>query len=213
MASGRLLQFFSRPSTAAQKNHFKKPSVIQWQDTGKVFYLLDTLKLSYEGEFGLVTLEQVNINQLEGLLASISKPRSQYFRRRTTAGQDAAVHLSVCGVTWQEHKNQLRIKAIADAAVFRAKDHLLRDTQAIFQHAELAADDTAAVTHSPLTTAGVLTASSLSHQQFIARLKAANAQLSNRYRQKITINRHHFKQLFSPHEQQFFQQQLGINIG
>ena len=212
MASGKLLRFFGKPLKNKKKHPTQTPKPTPWQDTGRVFYLLDTLKLSYEGERGLVTLERVDIDTLEELLQDISQPQAGHFRRRTTAGQSLAVHLSVCGVTWQEYGDQQRIKAIADAAVLRTKDPQLIDTQAIFKHADLSYDDAKAAVSTPLTTPGAFVYSRITPRQFIDRLLSANSALLPRYRNSITLRRQNFEQLFSSYEQQVLLQQANIKV-
>lgn len=105
----------------------EKPQTISlWEDTGKVFYIENTLKLTYESNSGSITLEKLSMQALPDLINNISLlPENSPLAIKNTANQKSAFNISLCGVTWQKNANATRIKAIPDAALLRMPNSLL----------------------------------------------------------------------------------------
>jgi hypothetical protein len=172
-----------------------------WRDTGQVYYLLNTLKLSYESEYGAVTFENLNVSSLTALLAELQNTQHTHLKQKVTAGQTFAYSISLCGVTWEEHQDSTRVKAIAEAAMLRSTQNDFVRSQAVFKHQSLLEHDD--ILNAPTATnkAGVFTYSNVSIKQFVAQLEHTNATISQDLRRRINVQPDNFKRLFSEREQ------------
>ena len=77
-------------------------SISIWQDTGKVYYLENTLKLSYESDLGKVTIEDLNLDKLRGVLEQISNKDRSLQNQKAVANVQDALTIRICAVTWQK---------------------------------------------------------------------------------------------------------------
>jgi hypothetical protein len=172
-----------------------------WQDTGQVYYLVNTLKLSYESEYGPVTFENLNLHSLRSLLDELKHTQTPHLKQKVTAGQTYAYNISLCGVTWQQNENSTRIKAITESAVLRSLSSDFKRSQAVFKHEVFLEHHDILNAPSTNNQNGVFTYSNVSIEQFIRHLEQANAEISSDLKRRISVNPENFKALYSNHEQ------------
>lgn len=172
-----------------------------WRDTGQVYYLLNTLKLSYESEYGPVTFENLNLNSLRSLLNELNNAKSPHLKQKVTAGHTCAYNISLCGVTWQQNEDGTRIKAIPESAMLRCVSSDFKRSQAVFKHEVFLEHHDILNAPSVNHQNGVFTYSNVSVEQFIRQLEQANADISSDLKRRISVNPENFKALYSAHEQ------------
>ncbi|MBE1301931.1 MAG: hypothetical protein GJ680_18750 [Alteromonadaceae bacterium] len=182
----------------------REPSEVSvWRDTGEVYYLENTLKLSYQSNSGAITLEKVHLNNLADVLQQIDSiaPDSP-LARVDVANQASAFNISLCAVTWQKKDGSVRIKAIPDAALLRSKTSCFSKSQAVFRHAFLLEHDDLLSPTLSHTKEGVFTYNRVSIAQFTQQIQQANAKLANVYKKAISVKHDNFTNAFTDHENQ-----------
>ncbi|MCG7496411.1 hypothetical protein MHO82_06020 [Vibrio sp. Of7-15] len=167
-----------------------------WQRCGHIYYLLNTLKLSYESHCGRVTYEKLNFASLHELCAELQK--GQYIAPKETAHLPELFSLSVCGVCWEEFGAQVRTKAIPEAACIRFENIEYSASEAKFQMAYRMTDD--GVT--PLCNqAGfdkaVRRINNISVAEFIRFLEACNTRIPRNLVNKLGIRSENFDSVFT----------------
>ena len=179
----------------------KRHTVSVWEDTGEVFYLENTLKLTYQSNNGTVTMEKLPLESIGGVLRTIDNmPSGSPLGRLTVANQDSAYSLSLCAVTWQTNQNSVRVKAIADAAILRSSTACFSQSQAVFRHAFLLEHDDLLSVSLNSAKEGVFTYNRVSVEDFSAQITQANAKLSDRFRKAINVQKDNFDSAFTEHE-------------
>ena len=171
-----------------------------WQDTGEIMYLFDTIKLSYESEYGEVTYEKLKMEDIEVILQDIENAASPAMRQKVTAEQTAEIRISICGISWQTHNGQIRAKAIPEAAVLRSTSARFDSSQAVFKHADLIANLDRELLFLPNQT-NVFRYNEVSVNAFFEQLKAINARFSQDKNNLICLNKANYDAPFSDHEQ------------
>lgn len=198
----RILSSLPRPSGQATAN---SPSVSSktsyWQDTGQIYYLLNTLKLSYEGEHGQVSFEGLSPQALASLLSDIEADCSVHLRPKVTAQHTASLNISVCAVSWQSREGETRIKAIDSAAVLRSTTPCFSKSQAVFKHAGYVSDNTSAP-HTLPNQASLYTYDNVTPTQFLEKLVEVNADIPSQQVNKLPTNPNNFRRVFTPGEEQ-----------
>ncbi len=91
-----------------------------WQAQSDVYYLFDTIKLCYRSSSGQVTIEQIPLDDLKAVIYS----------HIPLIADGESYSVSVCAVGSEVCGNKRRVKAIANAAIFRARAHT---SQALIQ--------------------------------------------------------------------------------
>jgi IS30 family transposase len=171
-----------------------------WRDTGQVYYMLNTLKLSYETQYGPVTFENLNLETLPKLLSDLEASTSKSLKQKETAEQKDAYVISLCGVTWEENENGTRVKAITEAAMLRSTQSDFRRSQAVFKHEQFLEHNDILNAPSLADKKGVFTYSNISIEQFVHQLERANSTISDNLRRRINVQPDNFKKLFSENE-------------
>ncbi|TMP80038.1 hypothetical protein CWB73_12225 [Pseudoalteromonas phenolica] len=192
----------------------EKPQTISlWEDTGKVFYIENTLKLTYESNSGSITLEKLSMQALPDLINNISLlPENSPLAIKNTANQKSAFNISLCGVTWQKNTNATRIKAIADAALLRSQTACFSKSQAIFRHATLLEHDDLLTSSLIQPKAGQFIYNRITVEQFTQQIKIANKRISEDLRKKVLINQDNFDSPFTEHESEEIERLIDINL-
>ena len=178
-----------------------------WQCCGHIYYLLDTLKLTYESHCGRVTYEKLNLESLHELCNELQ--RGRYIAPKYTAHLPEIFSLSVCGVCWEELGSQVRTKAIPDAACIRFEsiDHVA--SEAKFQMSYRLSDDgmTPLANQAGFDRA-VRRVTNISVSEFIRFLKACNTHIPQHFVSKLAIRSENFDSIFTPTESHLLSQTL-----
>lgn len=192
----------------------EKPQTISlWEDTGKVFYIENTLKLTYESNGGSITLEKLSMQALPDLINNISLlPENSPLAIKNTANQKSAFNISLCGVTWQKNANATRIKAIPDVALLRSQTACFSKSQAIFRHATLLEHDDLLTSSLIQPKAGQFIYNRITVEQFTQQIKIANKRISEDLRKKVLINQDNFDSPFTEHESEEIERLIDINL-
>lgn len=206
----RLKTRSNKPALIKQK---EEQAVSIWQDTGQVYYLENTVKLTYTSNSGVMTLEKLSLNELPDVINALdAMPTGSPLARATVAEQDDAYVLSVCGVTWQKSQDSVRIKALPEAALLRSKTHCFTKSQAVFKHAFLLEHDDLLTPSVGSKKEGVYTYNRISIKEFTQQLERANERIAPPMRKAIPVHSDNFKTAFTEHEQKAIDVLLGDNI-
>lgn len=171
-----------------------------WEDTGRLYFLLDTLKLSFESEVGLVTYERLSIDMVKDILQQIKAGKSAAFRQKVVAEQTSEIRISVCGMTWQTLHGQSRTRAITEAAVLRSTEPDFFKSQALFKHADRQADLDPNILSLP-NQGNVFTYDRVSVSDFFTQIKTINTRFEPENKASINLNRENYLAPFSDNEQ------------
>lgn len=186
-----------------------------WHDTGQVYYLENTLKLTYQSKSGPITIEKLSLHAVADVLAQLQAlDASSPLSRQEVANQTDAFSISVCGVTWQKSSDgtSTRIKALPEAALLRSPTACFSKSQAVFKHAFLLEHDDLLTPTTSSGHAGVYTYNRISIAEFTQQLAAANARLASKDRRKITVGFDNFNTAFTEHEQQAIEAIIGTPL-
>lgn len=175
-----------------------------WIDTDVIYYLLNTIKLSYESKNGLVTFEKLNTSDLLELLEQIKTTTQSHLSVRKIANSSTIIKISVCGMTWQAKDRKKRVKAINEAAVLRLRGEEFSKSQAIFKHANLQEDGNTDQLLSCMMNPLLFNYENISITQFVEILEEQNARLPSTYTHRNHLNYENFRELFSQHEIEAF---------
>lgn len=214
----RLSSGLNKQSLASQQNkkhinNHKNDAVSIWQDTGQVYYLENTLKLTYTSNSGVMTLEKLSLNELPDVIKALdAMPAGSPLARATVAQQDDAYVVSVCGVTWQKSHDSVRIKALPEAAMLRSKTHCFTKSQAVFKHAFLLEHDDLLTPSIGGKKEGVYTYNRISIEDFTQQLARANERIAPPMRKSIPVHSDNFKTAFTEHEKTVIDVVLGHNV-
>ena len=173
-----------------------------WRDTGQVYYMTNTLKLSYESKFGPVTYENLTLESLPLLLEELSASNNPLLQQKETADQKDAFVISMCGVTWEENENSTRVKAITEAAMLRSVQSDFKKSQAVFKHEYFLEHNDVLNAPSLSNNKGVFTYANISIAEFVAQIELANTHISADLKRRISVQPDNFKSLFSAAEEQ-----------
>ena len=177
-----------------------------------MYYLENTLKLAYQSNSGLITLEKLSLNSITETIAQIeSLPLNSPMAVARTAGQKSAFNISICGVTWQKNEHTQRIKAIAGAALLRSQTAYFSQSQAVFKHASLLEHEDILTSQFAHSQNGMYDYNGISISQFTAQLKAANARLHNDLGRQVYIRAENFDTTFTEHESQQLDALIGFD--
>lgn len=178
-----------------------------WHHCGHIYYLLSTLKLSYESHCGRVTYEKINLDSLRELCTELQK--GDHIAPKDTAHLPELFSLSVCGVCWEELGSQVRTKAIPEAACIRFENIDYTASEAKFQMASRMTDD--GVT--PLTNQtgfdkAIRRINNISVFEFIRFLEACNTRIPRHLVSRLAIRSENFDSIFTLTESNFLEQLL-----
>lgn len=178
-----------------------------WQHCGHIYYLLNTLKLSYESHCGRVTYEKLNLDSLHELCAELQ--RGQHIAPRGMAHLPELFSLSVCGVCWEELGTQIRTKAIPEAACIRFENIEYTASEAKFQMSYRMSDDgvTPLVNQAGFDRA-VRRINNISVSEFIHFLQTCNSHIPRHLISKLAIRSENFDSVFTLTESHFLKQVL-----
>lgn len=171
-----------------------------WEETGRMYYLPATLKLSYESELGLVTHEKLSFEDVLGILDELKLARTKAFTQRVIAGQSTEIRLSICGITWQTLDNKTRSRAVTEAAVLRTTDPAFVKSQAVFKHADRIADLDPNILTLPNQT-NVFTYEQITPAQFLTQIIELNKRFHPDEESQLTTTRENYLSTFTEHEQ------------
>lgn len=170
--------------TAQAKQHPEQAQQDFWDNTGDVYYLLETAKLSYRTALGLITVEHLPLNEgaqaLNTLLTKIFADLKQFEAQQV---KQQPVCLQVCAMTWERLGAAKRVRGISNAAKMR-----------FFR-----ADQRGADVHFHHEVQGELL--DLSVQQFLDYLQQHNQRVLAKYQQTTLLRASNFQSLFSHSEQ------------
>lgn len=195
-----IINWISRSENNTQLAPVQKTTTSIWRDTGQVYYFLNTLKLSYQSEYGSVSFENLNLDSLTSLLSELRTTQQHHLKQKVTAGQTFAFNISLCAVTWEESADSTRVKAIAEAAMLRSVNSDFLRSQAVFKHESFLEHNDILNAPSISNQSGLYTYSNISIEQFVGQLVHANSTISNDLKRRINVQPENFKQLFSEHE-------------
>lgn len=198
----RLLKRNSKPNMLVKDE--VKESI--WRDTGQVFYMTNTLKLTYASKYGPVTHENLSLATLPELLNEIRNSNNALLQQKETAEQKDAFVISMCGVTWQENAESTRIKAISEAAMLRSIHADFKKSQAVFKHEYFLEHNDVLNAPSISNTHGIFTYANISIEEFVNQIELANMKISKELQNRIPVQPANFKSLFSEHEAQALNQ-------
>ncbi|APD86792.1 hypothetical protein BM527_12200 [Alteromonas sp. Mex14] len=203
--------FKARDAEIAPPNKHTGDAVSIWRDTGQVYYLENTLKLTYQSNSGAITIEKVSLESLPRVLKELQNlDVNSPLARQEVANQTDAFYVSVCGVTWQRSSdgNNVRIKALPEAAVLRSPTACFTKSQAVFKHAFMLEHDDLLSPTSSSSKPGIYTYNRISIADFTEQLKRSNAQIAPSHKAKVGIQYENFKSAFTEHEQAIIDQCL-----
>ena len=203
--------FKARDAEIAHSNNHTGDAVSIWHDTGQVYYLENTLKLTYQSNSGAITIEKVSLESLPRVLKELQNlDVNSPLARQEVANQTDAFYVSVCGVTWQRSSdgNNVRIKALPEAAVLRSPTACFTKSQAVFKHAFMLEHDDLLSPTSSSNKPGIYTYNRISIADFTEQLKRSNAQIASPHKAKVGIQYENFKSAFTEHEQAIIDQCL-----
>lgn len=184
-----------------------------WKDTGQVYYLENTLKLTYQSNAGKITIEKLSLSSLPEVLAELQGlDNASTLSRKEVANQVDAFSVSVCGVTWQtSHDGQsVRIKALPEAATLRSPTACFTKSQAVFKHAFMLEHDDL-LTPTSSNKPGVFTYNRISITDFIDQLTLSNEKIAQSQKAKITVGNENFESAFTEHEQSIIEKYIKPN--
>ena len=187
-------------------------AVSVWHDTGQVYYLENTLKLTYQSKSGPITIEKLSLNAIAEVLTQLQAlDASSPLSRQEVANQTDAFNISICGVTWQKSSDgsTTRIKALPEAALLRSPTACFSKSQAVFKHAFLLEHDDLLTPTTSSGRPGVFTYNRISIAEFTQQIAAANARLSGKDKPAITVGFDNFNTAFTEHEQQTIEAIIG----
>lgn len=205
----------SRKESTSLSTEQDNQVVSVWHDTGQVYYLENTLKLTYQSKSGPITIEKLSLHAVADVLAQLQAlDASSPLSRQEVANQTDAFNISVCGVTWQKSSDgtSTRIKALPEAALLRSPTACFSKSQAVFKHAFLLEHDDLLTPTTSSGRAGVYTYNRISIAEFTQQLAAANARLASKDRRKITVGFDNFNTAFTEHEQQAIEAIIGTPL-
>ena len=198
-----LKRFQAQRDCAVENPSINNTAVSLWKDTGQVYYLENTLKLTYQSNAGKITIEKLSMTSLPQVLAELQALDTvSTLARKETANQVDAFSVSVCGVTWQTADNgqSVRIKALPEAATLRSPTACFTKSQAIFKHAFMLEHDDL-LTPASLSKPGIFTYNRISLNDFISQLALANEKLANGQKATVSVGHQNFETAFTDHEQ------------
>lgn len=202
MLSKIIKRLINRPSQRSSIIRSSDEAISLWQDTGQVYYLENTIKLTYTSNSGEITLEKLTIDGLRSAVQAIdAMPDNSPFARANVANQDDAFVISICGVTWQKNDNSVRIKAIPEAALLRSKTACFSKSQAVFRHALLLEHDDLLTPVSAGGQGGAFTYNRISLAAFTDQIARSNARIAPKGKYAITVGGDNFSTAFTEHEQ------------
>ena len=204
-----VINWISRSKKNTQLAPVQESTASIWRDTGQVYYFLNTLKLSYESDYGSVSFENLNLDSLTSLLSELRNTQQPHLKQKVTAGQTFAFSISLCGVTWEENADSIRVKAISEAAMLRAVNSDFTRSQAVFKHESFLEHNDILNAPSISNNGGIYTYSNISIEQFVEQLEHANSTISNNLKRRINVQPENFKQLFSELEKTVLDNLLG----
>jgi flagellar basal body rod protein FlgC len=204
-----LKRLFKRDAVKANNSVTTNEHISIWEDTGQVYYLENTLKVCYESNSGRITLEKLSLKDLSDVIQAIeSLTADSPMAQAHTAQQKSAFNISVCGITWQKNRDNMRIKAIAQAALLRSQTSCFTRSQAVFRHAALLEHDDLISSVAAQPKPGQFIYNGVSVQQFTQQISDANARITPSLKRSITIKAENFDTTFTEHESAAFEQLL-----
>ena len=199
----QLIKLFSKgsnvPKKVCREKHLVEMHSI-WQDTGSVYYLLDTLKVTYLSESGLVTFEQISYKDIIKLIDKIYARDTDILSPKKVEHFETCVHISVCGVSWEHRSGEIRSKAIKDAAILRTLDKRFTQSQALFQHRDVMNDEGVNALTEVSSQDGIYKYSKVNLCQFIKQIETSNKLIPKELKQTLSITRSNFSSIFTEHE-------------
>ena len=178
----------SKAAVAEYQAHSIKSRKANWQSQYGVYYLLDTIKLCYRSVVGEVTIEKIPLAQLNDVVKT----------NLPLIAEGESYSVSVCAVSTETYGEHTRTKAIANAALFRAR---AKNSQALLQDAGLPLDRVADELTQYDFKRGITRLNNISLIEFIEQLKQANKQALAEGRHRAGIKSENFDSLFSESEQ------------
>ena len=198
-------RMFFNDKAIENKDLIKQEYSDLWQDCGDIYYLLDTLKLTYESTQGLITIEKLPQESIRNLM----KGKLPLLEQLEIA---ECITLSVCAVSLQNLESKTRTKAIANAAFLRLFKHSGLQSQAQFQHADLPIDNKAdALTRFDFKR-GINISYGLSLKNFITALINKNENYVKKFgKNSSSVTADNFQAVFTHHELAKFSKILNCN--
>ena len=198
-------EIFLNDNLIEKKELIKQEYSDLWQDCGDIYYLLDTLKLTYESTQGLITIEKLPQESLRNLM----KGKLPLLDKLEIA---ECITLSVCAVSLQNFESKKRTKAIANAAFLQFFKHSGLQSQAQFQHADLPTDNKADALTRYDFKRGIHISYGLSLKKFITVLINKNANYVKKFgKSSSSVKADNFHIVFTNHELAKFSEILNGN--
>ncbi|MEM0910289.1 MAG: hypothetical protein AAGJ37_04900 [Pseudomonadota bacterium] len=172
-------------------------SVALWEDTGRIFYLLSTLKITYQNQLGLITIENIRSDRLVRTLEEIRREVRQTFGSEHNRTASPIIDVSVCGVSWQQYNNASRVKAVNDAARLRLNAENICQTCAEFRYELKESTEEKSIHHLRV---GEHKYFDVTPEQFLNKLNQQNSSLPQKFKKKLHVKADNFVALFSSSE-------------
>lgn len=203
----KILDQLVQRKPAQSKAPEKSEPRAHWQRSGHIYYLLDTLKLSYESHCGRVTYEKISVDSLHELCDELVRGRQ--IAPRETAHVPELFSLSVCGVCWEELGSQIRTKAIPEAACLRFENIEHTASEAKFQMVDRMTDDgVTPLAHQFGFDKAIRRVNNISVDEFIQFLKKCNTHIPGHLVNKLAIRSENFDSVFTLTESHLLEQVL-----
>ena len=170
-----------------------------WEDTGEMYFLIETLKLCFESELGSVCYERIEICDALELLKQLQLGNTPAFRQKIIASQPTEIRLSVSGLSWQTLHGNIRTRAVSDAAILRATDPEFQNSQAVFKHADRIHDLDASILTLP-NQLNIFTYEHITPLQFMEQLNRINKRFTPGKGSSVNVNRENYIAPFTEHE-------------
>ncbi len=170
-----------------------------WQKCADIYYLLDTVKISYNADFGNVTLENMHFEEITDCIHSLTTLQKGRVQSPLT--------ITVCGVTWDvltlpEQDMQHRVRAIPKAAGLRYfADNCISSDAYFYQASQLALDAVPSDYFSDRKIGEAKAVSALTLKQFLHKLQQNNQQFLQQYGKPLHLHKANFEEPMTEHEQ------------
>lgn len=184
-------------SEATISDHHSKP---EWTTSSDIFYLLDTVKISYDSPLGKITVENVCLENCAECLASLKHIA------KNTDYSNCPFIITVCGVTWDVVERsrkitQRRVRAIPKAAGLRFFGDNRIDSDAYFYQANrLVLDNSPSDYFTDRQVGEAKAVAQLTPEQFIKNLQQNNQQFIKTHGKPLYLHKANFEEPFSEHE-------------
>lgn len=204
---GSLMHFLrnrhSRTETAEQYpgNKIRKISKND-SSVSSIFYLMNTLKLIYQTQYGQVTMEKLDRVSLTRLLNQLENDSENPLS--LIKDDSSLLYIQICAVGWEKSGAQMRVRALPDAASvrFRHSRDSRFESQFLHHHPEKSRDDGISSVLDPVTVGLMRSVTVLKDlDAFFNELDLNNRSSVEHFGQQYQLPAENFSEIFTRHEQ------------